>query len=388
MNRAPTTASLPGELTQPAPLIEELNLEGEDAEDWGDFVDSNDEGDVEFACPLYELKRGTIGEFFYLRHAKAAYKELQEVARVEVVTSTNRQEFFKDVHDKYKDIQVIYRTSASGAVAGNFDVEFIEHLPSSCRFICHNGAGYDQIDTKACADRGITLTYAPDPVTNATADLALWLLLGSLRQLNPSLGSLRRGQFKTGIDFGRDPEGKVLGILGMGRIGRALKARCDPFGIITQYHNRSELPPDQAAGATYVSFEKLISNSDIISINIPLNAETRHLIGAEEINKMKDGVIIVNTARGAIIDENSLAEALDTGKIGSVGLDVYEHEPMINEQLVKNERALLVPHLGTHTVETLTKMEMCAMENARRAVLGEPLLTPVPEHAGLQPTTS
>ncbi|KAF5713160.1 hydroxyacid dehydrogenase [Fusarium globosum] len=322
--------------------------------------------------------------FSPVRHAKAAFEELHEVARVELVTSSNRQEFFKDVEDKYKDIQVIYRTSASGAVAGKFDVEFIQHLPSSCKFICHNGAGYDQIDVQACADRGITLTYAPDPVTNATADLALWLLLGSLRQLNPSLGSLRRGNFKKGIDFGRDPQGKVLGILGMGRIGRALKSRCDPFGIITHYHNRSELPPQQAAGAKYVSFEQLISESDIISIHVPLNTATRHLIGAQEISKMKDGVVIVNTARGAVIDENALAEALDSGKVASVGLDVYEHEPKINERLLKNDRALLVPHLGTHTVETLTKMEKCAMENARRAVLGESLLTPVPEHAGLQ----
>ncbi|CVK87723.1 related to glyoxylate/hydroxypyruvate reductase (D-isomer-specific 2-hydroxy acid dehydrogenase superfamily) [Fusarium mangiferae] len=221
--------------------------------------------------------------FSPVRHAKAAFEQLHEVARVGVVTSTNRQEFFKDVQDKYKDIQVIYRTSASGAVAGNFDVEFIQHLPSSCKFICHNGAGYDQIDVKACADRGITLTYAPDPVTNATADLALWLLLGSLRQLNPSLGSLRRGNFKKGIDFGRDPQGKVLGVLGMGRIGRALKHRCEPLGIITQYHNRSELLPQQAAGARYVSFEQLISESDIISIHVPLSTATRHLIGAQEI---------------------------------------------------------------------------------------------------------
>lgn len=166
-------------------------------------------------------------------------------------------------------------------------------------------------------------------------------------------------------------------------IGRALKARCDPFGITTQYHNRSELPSGKAAGARNVSFEKLVSESDIISIHVPLNAGTKHLIGAKEIGKMKDGVVIVNTARGAVIDENALAEALDSGKIGSVGLDVYEHEPMINERLLKNERALLVPHLGTHTVETLRKREMIAMENARRAVLEEYLRTTVPEHAGI-----
>ncbi|WZH39140.1 2-hydroxyacid dehydrogenase UNK4.10 [Fusarium acuminatum] len=314
-----------------------------------------------------------------VRHAKTVYKKLEEVARVEVVTSTSREQFFKDVQDKYKDIRVIYRTSASGAVAGNFDSEFIKQLPPSC---------YDQIDPKACADRGITLTYAPDPVTNATADLAVWLLLGSLRQLNPSLNSLRQGNFKKGIDFGRDPEGKTLGILGMGRIGRAIKSRCEPFGIVTQYHNRSELSPAEAAGAKYVSFDKLIAESDIISINVPLNANTRHLINAEEISKMKDGVIIINTARGAIIDESALADALESGKVASAGLDVYEHEPQINERLIKNERALLVPHLGTHTIETLTKMESCAMENARRAVLGEPLLTPVPEHAKIQSARS
>lgn len=270
-------------------------------------------------------------------------------------------------------------------VAGKFDEEFIQRLPRSCKFICHNGAGYDQIDTHACAKRGITLTYAPDPVTEATADLAIWLLLGALRQLNPSLGSLRAGNFKQGIDFGHDPQGKVLGILGMGRIGRAIKKRCDPFGLVTRYHNRRPLSADEAAGAEYVSFEELLAESDIISVNVPLNAATKHLIGAEEIARMKRGVVIVNTARGAIIDEAAMADALEGGHIGAVGLDVYENEPAINEKLLRQERALMVPHLGTHTTETLAKMETWAMENARRAVMGEPLLTPVPEHVHLQP---
>jgi glyoxylate reductase len=237
----------------------------------------------------------------------------------------------------------------------------------------------------ACAKRGITLTYAPDPVTEATADLAILLLLGALRQLNPALTSLRAGNFKKGIDFGHDPQGKVLGVLGMGRIGRAIKKRADPFGLVTRYHNRNPLSAEQAAGAEYVSFDQLLAASDIISINVPLNASTEHLIGAKEIAKMKDGVVIVNTARGAIIDEAAMAEALDNGKIAAVGLDVYEREPVVDERLVKNERALLMPHLGTHTTETLAKMEMWAMENARRAVLGEPLLSPVPEHLHLQP---
>lgn len=170
----------------------------------------------------------------------------------------------------------------------------------------------------------------------------------------------------------------------MGRIGRAIKKRGEPFGLVTRYHNRRAVSEEEAAGAEYVSFEKLLAESDIISINVPLNAATKHLIGAKEISQMKDGVVIVNTARGAIIDEAALADALESGKVGGAGLDVYENEPVINDKLMKQERALMVPHLGTHTTETLGKMEAWAMENARRAVLGEALLSPVPEHVHLQ----
>lgn len=264
-------------------------------------------------------------------------------------------------------------------MAGKFDEEFIGRLPPSLKFICHNGAGYDQIDVDACKARNITVTYAPDPVTNATADLAIFLLLGALRQLNPALNSLRRGNFKTGVDFGHDPQGKTLGILGMGRIGKAVVERALPFGLRPIYHNRSQLSEEEAGGVKYVSFDQLISESDIISIHVPLSKSTRHLIGKEQIAKMKPGVVIVNTARGAIIDEAAMAAALDDGHIAAVGLDVYENEPEVHQGLVNNERALLVPHLGTHTTETLAKMEALAMENARRGVLGEELLTVVPE---------
>lgn len=191
------------------------------------------------------------------------------------------------------------------------------------------------------------------------------------------MNSLRNGNFKKGLDFGRDPEGKTLGILGMGRIGREVKRRAEPFGLRVVYHNRKPLPE---AGCPYVSFDELLESSDIISVHVPLSAGTRHLIGTAEIAKMKPGVVIVNTARGAIIDEAAMAAALDKGHIAAVGLDVYEKEPLVNAQLIKNERALLVPHLGTHTVETLAKMEALAMENARRGVCGEELLTIVPEH--------
>jgi glyoxylate reductase len=165
----------------------------------------------------------------------------------------------------------------------------------------------------------------------------------------------------------------------MGRIGRAVKRRAEPFGLKTIYYNRNRLPDSEAAGAEYVLFDKLLSDSDIISVHVPLNSKTRHLIGEREIQQMKDGVVIVNTARGAVIDEAAMAAALESGRIASVGLDVYEREPEINETLAKNSRALLIPHLGTHTIETLAKMETLAMENARRGCFEQPLLTIVAE---------
>lgn len=243
--------------------------------------------------------------------------------------------------------------------------------------------GYDPIDTAACARRGIVATNAPDPVTDATADLAVFLLLGALRQLSPAIFSLRARTFKEGLQFGHDPQDKILGILGMGRIGRAIKTRCDAFGLKTIYHNRNPLSLEEAAGAEYVSFEKLLATSNIISVNVPLTSKTKHLIGASEIDKMKRGVVIINTARGAIIDEAAMADALESHHIAAVGLDVYEDEPKINEKLMNQERALMVPHVGTHTTETLSKMESWAMENIRRAILGEELLSPVPEHQHL-----
>jgi glyoxylate reductase len=262
---------------------------------------------------------------------------------------------------------------------GRFDAELIQMLPPSLKYICHNGAGYDQIDVEACSARGITVTYAPSPVTAATADLTIFLLLGALRQLNPGITALHAGQFKQGVDFGHDPEGKLLGILGLGRIGKAVVKRARAFGLVPMYHNRQQLSPQQADGVQYVSFEDLLAESDIISIHVPLSTATKHLIGKQEISKMKPGVVIINTARGAIIDEAALAQALQSGHVAAVGLDVYENEPVVHKDLLNNDRALLLPHLGTHTTETLAKMEACALENARRGVCSEELLSVVPE---------
>jgi len=159
-----------------------------------------------------------------------------------------------------------------------------------------------------------------------------------------------------------------------------LATRATALGMKIQYHNRNRLSPDEeksAGNATYLPFEDLIATSDVLSLNLPLNPSTRHIISYTEFGKMKDGVVIVNTARGAVMNEAALVDALESGKVASAGLDVYEEEPTINPRLIKNERVLLLPHMGTHTRETHKTMEVMVIDNLRAAITKGELLNPV-----------
>lgn len=209
----------------------------------------------------------------------------------------------------------------------------------------------------------------------------------------------REGKFKgtKPPPLGHDPQGKVLGILGMGGIGRNLKKKAAAFGMTTIYHNRSKLSEELSGGAEYVSFDELLAKSDVLSLNLPLNVgllhnytvwrgetdsqkkQTRHIIGAPEFAKMKKGVVVTNTARGAVMDEAALVEALKSGQVWSAGLDVYEEEPKIHPGLIENPHVMLVPHMGTWTVETQTKMEKWCIDNVRQALTKGKLLSPVGE---------
>ena len=178
----------------------------------------------------------------------------------------------------------------------------------------------------------------------------MFLLLAALRRLTGPLAAVRAGQWR-GPNFalGHDPKGKVLGILGMGGIGQAMASRAKPFGMTIQYHNRNRLPADQEQGAKYVSFEEVLTTSDVLSLNLALNEKTKRIISREVLGRVKEGVVIVNTARGGLIDEAALVEALESGRVGAVGLDVFEEEPKVHDGLMKNERAVLLPHVGTAT---------------------------------------
>ena len=179
-------------------------------------------------------------------------------------------------------------------------------------------------------------------------------MLGALRHAQIPMTTLRQNQWgKVPTPMGRDPAGKTLGILGMGSIGRNMAAKARAFGMKIQYHNRSRLSPELEQGAEYVDFETLLRTSDVFSLNLSLSAKTRHIIGREELGKMKRGVVIVNTGRGPLIDEEALVEALNDGdRIFSAGLDVFENEPKPHPGLVSNPRVFLLPHIGTATVET------------------------------------
>ncbi|PWY91525.1 hypothetical protein BO94DRAFT_533673 [Aspergillus sclerotioniger CBS 115572] len=315
-----------------------------------------------------------------IAHSIKEWSDLSAILTLKEFPSGTREDFLRNCRDgHYDDVVAIYRSNASNKFTGNFDAELLAALPPSLKYIGHNGAGYDNIDIAACTEKGIAVSSTPVAVNNATADVAIFLMIGALRQAYIPLSSLRAGQWLGNSTLGRDPQGKVLGILGMGGIGREMATRARAFGMKIQYHNRSRLSAELEDGAEYVSFDELLANADVLSLNLALNASTRHIIGAKEFEKMKDGVVLVNTARGALIDEKALVAALESGKVLSAGLDVYENEPAIEPGLVNNPRVMLLPHIGTMTYETQREMELLVLNNIRSAVETGKMITLVPE---------
>ncbi|CAG8957557.1 hypothetical protein HYFRA_00010423 [Hymenoscyphus fraxineus] len=319
-------------------------------------------------------------------HAHKDWSSLAEIADVLEPKARSRDEFIKECQTGVFDgVVASYRTFQSVAITGLIDEELVAVLPKSLKFIAHNGAGYDQIDVQACTKRDIRVSNVPTAVDDATADTNMFLILGALRGYNSSLFALRKGHWKGSPPppLGHDPQGKVIGILGMGGIGRNLMKKASAFGMTAQYHNRTKLSDELSGGAKYVSFDELLATSDVLSLNLPLNKQTRHIISTPEFAKMKKGVIIVNTARGAVMDEAALVKALDDGIVGSAGLDVFEEEPKVHQGLIDNPSVILLPHMGTWTVETQTKMEVWCIDNVKSALKTGKLMSPVGEQKNM-----
>jgi lactate dehydrogenase-like 2-hydroxyacid dehydrogenase len=335
-----------------------------------------------------DTTRPKVLQLGLIEHAHEAWNEIGKLATIIKPTATDRVSFLAEARSgAFDGCTVAYRTFESFDVTGKVDEEMLSALPSSLRFICHNGAGYDQVVVPACTKRGIRVSNTPTAVDDATADIGIFLMLGALRNLAASMASLRAGDWR-GRDgslpgLGHDPQGKTLGILGMGGIGRNMARKVAVFGMKVRYFNRTRLEPEveRECGAEYVDFETLLRESDVLSLNLPLNEHTRHIISKPQFDQMKDGVVIVNTARGAVMDEAALVDALASGKVYSCGLDVFENEPKIHPDLLANPNVFLVPHMGTWTVETQTKMEAWTISNVRLALTEGKLRSIVPEQA-------
>ncbi|KAF1915783.1 D-isomer specific 2-hydroxyacid dehydrogenase [Ampelomyces quisqualis] len=316
-----------------------------------------------------------------LAHTQKEWQECAKVAsKLYEYPDGSREDFIsKCKSGEFDKLFALYRSNDSNPITGDFNAELVDALPKSLKFICHNGAGYNNIDVAACTKRGISVSSTPIAVDDATADVAIWLMLGALRNIKQSFMAVNAGKWRGNFSLGHDPKNKTLGILGMGGIGSAVAHRAKAFGMKVQYHNRHQLSAEKEDGATYVSFEELLKTSDVLSLNLALNPSTKHIIGKEQFTQMKDGVVIVNTARGPLIDEAALVDALKSGKVWTCGLDVFEEEPKIHPGLLECENAVLLPHVGTGTFETQRDMELLVLDNLKSAVQHEKLLTQVPE---------
>ncbi len=245
------------------------------------------------------------------------------------------------------------------------DEELLAHAPK-LRIVANYAVGYDNIDVPACNRRQVVVTNTPDVLTAAPAELALALMLSCARRIEEASALLRSGAWRgwePGQLLGRELDGATLGLVGFGRIGRAVALRARAFGMEIVYASPrcAEAEVEQGCSARHLPLAELLRSADVVSIHCALRAETRHLIGARQLASMKPTAILINTARGPIVDEEALAECLHSGHLHGAGLDVYEEEPRIHARLMSAPRALLVPHIGSATHRARAAMaETCA----------------------------
>jgi glyoxylate reductase len=250
------------------------------------------------------------------------------------------------------------------------------------KIVAQYGVGVDNVDRAAAAARGIVVTNTPNALTDATADLTLALLLALARRIVEGDRIVRAGAFagwSPDLLLGSDLKGKTLGIVGPGRIGRAVTRRARAFGMTVIAFGRTARDETNPDDPPRVSFEDLLRRSDVVSLHLPLTAETRHMFDGATFSRMKPGSFFLNTSRGALMDEAALVRALDEGPLARAGLDVYENEPAITPGLLDHDRAVLMPHAGSATLETRREMARMVVEDVRRVLTGEKALRPVIE---------
>jgi glyoxylate reductase len=288
--------------------------------------------------------------------------------------------------DAWEDESPIARDELLKRVAGadaivsllteKIDADLLDATGKQLRSVSNVAVGYNNIDVPACRERNVLVTNTPGVLTEATADIAMALILMSTRRLAEGERVIRAQQpWQWGMFYmlGSSIQGSQLGIVGMGQIGAAVARRARAFGMTIAYTKRSPLDAETAKelNATHMELDELLATSDVVSLHCPYSPETHHLMNASTIGKMKKSAYLINTARGPVVDEEALATALQQGKIAGAGLDVFEKEPTVHQALIGLDNAVLIPHLGSATVETRTAMANLAVTNALAVLSGE-----------------
>lgn len=261
------------------------------------------------------------------------------------------------------------------------DATLLDRAPR-LRVVANYAVGYDNIDLAACAARGVTVTNTPGVLTEATADLAFGLLLTTARRIAEGDRLVRGGGFRgltPSLLLGAPVHGATLGLIGLGRIGQAMARRARGFGMRVVYAGRRRAPADveRALAASSLPIADLFAEADFVSLHCPLTPETRHLVNAARLAGMKPGAILINTTRGAVVDEGALAAALVSGPIGAAGLDVYEDEPRVHPALLRLDNVVLAPHLGSADRPTRAAMARIAIDNVLAVLAGRAPPNPV-----------
>jgi glyoxylate reductase len=261
------------------------------------------------------------------------------------------------------------------------DAGLLDAAGATLRVVANFAVGYDNVDLAACRDRDVIVTNTPDVLTNATAELAVALMLAAARRLGEAERIVRAGRW-AGWEpdqlLGRELSGAVVGIVGLGRIGTRVAELLRGFEVELLYAARSPRPEaERSLGAEHATLDDLLARSDFVTLHIPLSPQTHHLIDAHALGRMKRGAILVNTSRGGLVEAAALAEALRDGRLAGAGLDVYEHEPQIPSELIGLERVVLTPHVGSATATARDGMAKLVAENVIAVMEGRAPLTPV-----------
>lgn len=310
-------------------------------------------------------------------------QEIPEIAS----TLLKAKNFDVSVYSKNKPIpknellkNIKYADAVISLLTDKFDSAILDEMPN-CKVIANYAVGFNNIDIKYARQKGITVTNTPDVLTDATADLAISLTLACARRLVDGVELVRLKKFNGWLPkllLGVELKNKIFGILGAGRIGIATAIRAKSFGTkIIYFSNSRNQYLENKTDAMKVTLKYLLKNSDIISIHLPLNPKTFHLLDKEKLTLLKETAILINTARGEIVDEIALINILKKKKIFSAGFDVYENEPHLNPELYKLKNAVLLPHLGSATFDARNNMAILAAKNVIAVLSGKKPITPV-----------